>query len=383
MSRPIFRAEPSSYQRAAHTSARTSYPTFLTLQDTLTLQIGWAWRGLVDASRWDVVLRVVTSDPEIRTNAVKSFMLNAISLFSIYVFDLLLHPLAKDQPQSWLHRNVGWFYQVLWLLPVVGASLYLNTSWCNLIAQRTYTLQHGRSSSYTPVDSGSKNSYIVFLNSIATSAYRGVMISTSVALSFALGYVPLVGGVAEITFFAWVDAYYCFEFIWIARGMSLSRRVRHLEERWMYYLAFGLPSATLCMWGSALANAALFAILFPSYIIMAMHARPVPHDPYNPLPPSDSHQTVLHPSPYIPIRIPIFTPVIVINDAVLRVLNFCMRSGHNRAGSGMKKERDWRGVEMEEGAEAIEMRPSASKRGSGGPMLRQGGVRLASRRKFD
>lgn len=34
-------------------------------------------------------------------------------------------------------------------------------------------------------------------------------------------------------------------FIWIARGLSLSRRVRHLEERWAYYLAFGasiLPS---------------------------------------------------------------------------------------------------------------------------------------------
>lgn len=72
-------------------------------------------------------------------------------------------------------------------------------------------------------------------------------------------------------------------FIWIARGLSLSRRVRHLEERWAYYFAFGtyslmflapardnmiilvgLPSAALCIWGSTLANAALFALLFPS-----------------------------------------------------------------------------------------------------------------------
>ena len=28
-------------------------------------------------------------------------------------------------------------------------------------------------------------------------------------------------------------------FIWIARGFSLSRRLRHLEERWAYYFAFG------------------------------------------------------------------------------------------------------------------------------------------------
>ena len=28
-------------------------------------------------------------------------------------------------------------------------------------------------------------------------------------------------------------------FIWIARGLSLSQRIRHLEERWAYYFAFG------------------------------------------------------------------------------------------------------------------------------------------------
>lgn len=28
-------------------------------------------------------------------------------------------------------------------------------------------------------------------------------------------------------------------FVWIARGMSLAKRVRHVEERWAYYFAFG------------------------------------------------------------------------------------------------------------------------------------------------
>lgn len=58
-------------------------------------------------------------------NIVKSLLLNGLSLASIYVFDLLLQPLVHNQ-QKWLHRNVGWFYRVLWLFPVVGASLYLN-----------------------------------------------------------------------------------------------------------------------------------------------------------------------------------------------------------------------------------------------------------------
>ena len=57
-------------------------------------------------------------------------MLNGISLLSIYVFDLLLHPLSRGNGEGahahGLHRSIGWFYRILWLLPVVGVSLYLN-----------------------------------------------------------------------------------------------------------------------------------------------------------------------------------------------------------------------------------------------------------------
>ena len=76
-----------------------------------------------------------SSDAEVRANALKSFLLNGISLLSIYVFDLLLHPLSKGEgdgggqvirPRNGVHQSVGWFYRVLWLLPVVGVSFYLN-----------------------------------------------------------------------------------------------------------------------------------------------------------------------------------------------------------------------------------------------------------------
>lgn len=67
------------------------------------------------------------SDPEIRSNILKSLLLNILSLTSIYTFDLILQPLVHNHP-SWWHRNVGWFYRVLWLLPVVGVSFYLNVS---------------------------------------------------------------------------------------------------------------------------------------------------------------------------------------------------------------------------------------------------------------
>ncbi|KAJ8078714.1 hypothetical protein AAF712_001318 [Marasmius tenuissimus] len=296
-------------------SARSFYPTFLSLPETLLLQLTWAWCGLKDAFRWDIVFSV-TGDPEIRANIYKSLLLNSLSLTSIYVFDLFLQPLTHGQ-QKWLHRNVGWVYQALWLFPVVGLSFYLNSTWCSVIAKRTFILQHGnRATADQPP------TYAGMIKALATSAYRGIMLFTSLVVSFAFRNIPYVGPVLGFCFLCWVDSYYCFEFVWIARGLSLSSRVRHLEERWAYYLAFGFPTAGLCTFGTGLANGAIFALVFPLFVIMAMHARPLPIDPYSPSSAGNEQaEVVKYPSPFIPIRLPIFAVVLFLNDWIVKIFS--------------------------------------------------------------
>ncbi|KAH9932148.1 etoposide-induced protein 2.4-domain-containing protein [Amylocystis lapponica] len=329
MSRPLHRAHPPPL--TGYSASRASYPSFLSLQDTARIQLRCASKGLIDAFRWDTVVRLVATDAEVRANVCKSLLLNSLSLASISFFDFLILPLAQGQ-QRWLQRHVGWAYQILWLLPVVGASLYLNNSWCTLLAKRTFTLQHGNRAGAAP-----PTTYTGMLNALATSAYGAMMVFTSLITSFILARVPLVGPAVAFAFFCWVDAYYSFEFVWIARGLSLARRVRHLEERWAYYFAFGLPSAALCMWGSSLANAALFALFFPAYIIMAMHARPLPLDPYNPSPSAPSaNDDIRHPSPLVPIRLPIFVLVLWLNDWVVRILSV---GGGRRGARGPARHR--------------------------------------------
>jgi etoposide-induced 2.4 mRNA len=85
---------------------------------------------------------------------------------------------------------------------------FLQASWCSLIAKRIFTLRHGLAFPYVGMTSAttSPNAYIAFLNSLAASAYRAVMIATCIFVSFALCYVPVVGGVVETIFFCWVDA---------------------------------------------------------------------------------------------------------------------------------------------------------------------------------
>lgn len=111
---------------------------------------------------------------------LKSFILNGLSLVSIYTFDYLLLPLATH---GRVHRNIAWLYRVLWLIPLAATSLYLNVrmginhrfsgayyntmsqqgSWAGVVAKRSYTLQHGTRSTVPGATYTGLASYILIL----------------------------------------------------------------------------------------------------------------------------------------------------------------------------------------------------------------------------
>ncbi|KAH7340968.1 etoposide-induced protein 2.4-domain-containing protein [Rhizoctonia solani] len=334
---PSIRSTPASRRPiAAHIPGRIQtpelLPRFLPIWETARLQVEFFARGLLDANRWDRVVRIIVEDAEVRSNVFKSLLLNSLSLASIYTLDLIFVPLLAGKEDRWLHRNFGSLYTVFWLLPVIGVSLYLNSTFSSGLAKRVYHLHHGRSAA--PAATG----FSGMLNTIATSAYRVILIFSYMSISLVLSYVPIVGSTAAFIFVCWIDA-----FMWIARGMRLSERVRHEEERWAYFLAFGLPPTAMCMSGSSLANAAVFALIYPAYIIMAMYANPKPDNPYQPIPPSeyDTNPAPIFPSPFVPIRIPFFVPVIWLNDQVAKLLDLSTGGRRRRtssAGAGIQME---------------------------------------------
>ncbi|KAG8784451.1 hypothetical protein FRC15_003247 [Serendipita sp. 397] len=201
----------------------------------------------------------------------------------------------------------------------MGGSLYFNGIWCSTIAEKVYISQYGRQ------HAASSASYAGLITAIASSAYRIILIVTSITVSFALSYIPVIGKTLSFLFTCWVDSYYCFEFVWQAKGLSLAARVKYLEERWAYFLGFGLPTTALCVMGSSLVNVAIFALIFPSFIILAIYANPVPSQPFSPAPPIVSKVTgdTIYPlpSPFIPVRFPVFQLVIWINAWVIRGLD--------------------------------------------------------------
>jgi etoposide-induced 2.4 mRNA len=123
------------------------------------------------------------------------------------------------------------------------------------------------------------------------------------------------------------------------------------------------------------------------FIIMAMHARPVPQDPYNPAPSMESTHTVRYPSPLVPIRMPVFAVVIWLNDLIVRVLSVGGGAGvrHRRTTSDTTEQaEEGTGVELRNiGRTARGPSPAIQTRRLGDRLPSNGKVPIAGRRKKD
>lgn len=129
---------------------------------------------------------------------------------------------------------------------------------------------------------------------------------------------------------------------------------------------------------------------------MAVHAQPVPLDPYNPA--GDEHDQLRHPSPFVPIRLPVFTPVVWLNDLIIRIISVIGSFGGaptrgNSSVTNLPKPRHSR--VLSESAESVEegeniamdtLRPTPAVSMGQGPRVVSTRVRVTrggDRRKFD
>lgn len=74
---------------------------------------------------------------------------------------------------------------------------------------------------------------------------------------------------------------------------------------------------------------------------MAMYARAVPAHPYNPVPPitkANGDTSYPIPSPFIPIRLPVFKVVIMLNELVIKLIDFGVRGKRSRPLKRSRKE---------------------------------------------
>ena len=106
--------------------------------------------------------------------------------------------------------------------------------------------------------------------SLASQIYRLALVAnyTLVGMSISKlsklllpGYLRYFGEAISFVLMCWVDAYYCFELLYIAKGWGFEKRARYTEMRWSYFVGFGIPSTAVSYFHtSGLLNLMLFML---------------------------------------------------------------------------------------------------------------------------
>ncbi|KAI8890411.1 hypothetical protein K501DRAFT_319746 [Backusella circina FSU 941] len=133
-----------------------------------------------------------------------------------------------------------------------------------------------------------------------------------------LHFIPY-GSVLAFFICCIVMSYYCFEYKWIHQDWSIEQRMIYAEQHWAYCLGFGLPATIVTFFLSTLRSGGVFALVYPSYVIMASVATPLPEMVGNdPSIHTTPHNVSLSNSDFaLPFRIPVFFGVRLMNQLIV------------------------------------------------------------------
>lgn len=307
----------------------------LSLVSSLQQHLTWSRAGWRDANRWPEALKLISSSSEIRNGVLKGLLLSGTISAIVFFFELAFFPKVLFQQSSVKYTQdgnesgsiVGGLGNVFWLYPLIGGSYLLASSWTSDIAQAAYKLRHGHVRKLTLANPSLPPGTS---RRLLQESYRVILILNYTVFYVLLSRIPYLGRSLSFLFMCLVDGYYCFEQAWISRGWSLDRRMRYCEERWSYFVAFGLPSTAVSFFHpSGLLNLMLFMLVFPFCTVLAMLADPQPRisasgavatssNGFGPGGGSDWANAPLH--RLIPSRLPIFWPTVKLHRLVLQFL---------------------------------------------------------------
>ncbi|CAO3629406.1 unnamed protein product [Mucor hiemalis] len=145
------------------------------------------------------------------------------------------------------------------------------------------------------------------------SSINTIILYGSFALFIAvLRRVSYIGSILSFFIYCIIMSYYCFEYKWINEDWSIEQRMIYAEEHWAYCLGFGLPATTITFFLSTLRAGGVFALVYPSFIMMASVATPEPRSTLpRDIPFSDSG---------LPFRIPVFFGVRLVNECIVKTI---------------------------------------------------------------
>ena len=113
------------------------------------------------------------------------------------------------------------------------------------------------------------------IETAAELAYAALVIAALYSQRAAIEYVlpRSLDSAAAFALFAWAAAWYSFDYVWGAAGVTLPRRLERVERNAAYHAGFGAPSAALLHAApSRELGAGLYYVSFPLSILLAVAA---------------------------------------------------------------------------------------------------------------
>lgn len=122
--------------------------------------------------------------------------------------------LSHPPPTAWYDVSsvLGSVSSAFWLYPLIGGGYLLASSWGIGVAEAAFYARHLR-----PVE-----------KPIAHTSWQEAVVRMALVANYALvcltvQYVPWVGAPLAFVIMCFVDGYFCFEQVWMARGWTLDK----------------------------------------------------------------------------------------------------------------------------------------------------------------
>ncbi|KAI8073303.1 etoposide-induced protein 2.4-domain-containing protein [Gongronella butleri] len=193
--------------------------------------------------------------------------------------------------------------------PLYFALLVINGRFYAKVAEKSYQLQNKNQQQAKSAPS--------IAQSLATTIYMSIFYANCGVFATLLRMIPNIGIFLSFIMNCFILAYYSFEFRWLYMQWPLEKRLAYVEQHWSFFLGFGLPGTVTTFFLSSLRAGAMFALFYPSFIIMAFMALPSPTSASGvPASLSVTSGTEF----MLPNTVPVFYPVRQMNKVVIQLV---------------------------------------------------------------
>jgi len=182
-------------------------------------------------------------------------------------------------------------YYVSYLLQFLFCIILLLVYWSTLLRNPHYFITiASRIESRLPI---SNNPQITTAraNTLAQNIHESVIVVAFLIVTTPLYYIPWIGPILYFFYCCWLYSFYCFTYTWNLRPPNLlTDKITYFEFHWLYFIGFGTPFSIVLWYLPLTVSLAVYSVLFPLFVAMALASKPKRPSPKNDLIP---HQVAI------------------------------------------------------------------------------------------